>query len=162
MMWHYVWWCDACLSLPSGTGRPPIYDYGTMYDDVTLCMMMWRMSVPAIRYRASSYIWWCENMYDDVTLCMMMWQYVWWCDNMYDDVTLCLMMWHYLWWCDTMYDDVTHVCPCHQLQGVLLYMIMGLCMMIMYDDVTIYMMMWHMSEPLRCLFYTLFHIRYNS
>ena len=23
MMWHYVWWCD------------------TMYDDVTLCMMMW-------------------------------------------------------------------------------------------------------------------------
>ena len=27
-----------------------------MYDDVTLCMMMWH------------YVWWCDTMYDDVTL----------------------------------------------------------------------------------------------
>ena len=26
-----------------------------MYDDVTLCMMMWH------------YVWWCDTMYDDVT-----------------------------------------------------------------------------------------------
>jgi len=46
-----LWWCD------------------TMYDDVTLCMMMWH------------YVWWCDTMYDDVTLCMMTWDYVWWCDT---------------------------------------------------------------------------------
>jgi hypothetical protein len=55
MMWHcekgvfiviylqVVWWCD------------------TVYDDVTLCMMMWHC------------VWWCDTVYDDVTLCMMMW-----------------------------------------------------------------------------------------
>jgi hypothetical protein len=64
-------WCDA------------------VYDDVTLCMMMWHC------------VWWCDTVYDDVTLRMMMWHYVWWCDTTYDDVTLCMMMWHCVWWCDT-------------------------------------------------------------
>jgi hypothetical protein len=54
----------------------------TMYDDVTLCMMMWH------------YVWWCDTMYDNVTLCMMMWHCVWWCDTVDDDVTLCMMMSH--------------------------------------------------------------------
>ena len=60
-----------------------------LYDDVTLCMMMWHC------------VWWCDTVYDDVALCMMMWHCVCWCDTMYDDVTLCMMMWHCEWWCDT-------------------------------------------------------------
>jgi len=99
--------------------------FSTMYDDVTLCMMMWH------------YVWWCDTMYDDVTLCMMIWHYVWWCDTMYDDVTLCLVKTcrhlseHYVWWCDTMYDDVT------------LCMMMWHCVWwcdTVYDDVTLCMM----------------------
>jgi len=51
-------------SPPSSTRR-----CDTIYDDVTLRMMMWH------------YVWWCDTKYDDVTLCMMMWHYVWWCDT---------------------------------------------------------------------------------
>ena len=86
-----------------------------MYDDVTLCILMWHC------------VWWCDTVYDDVTPCVMMWHdacvfsngiippllidarlvsvmmwhHVWWCDNTYDAVTLCMMMSHCIWWCHT-------------------------------------------------------------
>jgi len=75
--------------------------YSTVYDDVTLCMMMWHSA------------WWCDTVYDDVTLCVWWCDTVCWCDTVYDDVTLCMMMWNCVqcdmcmvmwrcvWWCDT-------------------------------------------------------------
>jgi hypothetical protein len=63
MMWHHVWWCDTkyearvrMMMWHIITRRVTSSCWcDTMYDDVTLCMMMW--------------------LYDDVTLCMMMWPY---------------------------------------------------------------------------------------
>ena len=76
------WWCDT------------VYDDMTLYDDVTLCMMMWLSRM-------------CAG-YD----LLMMWHCVWWCFKdvcmirSSDDVILrmmmrhCMMMWHCVWWCD--------------------------------------------------------------
>jgi hypothetical protein len=98
---HYVWWCD------------------TMYDDVTLCMMMWhhvcmyarllaswtqferwlilekRIHVCMYSFRANTYV--CM----DVCVSPGEWDAVWKVYDLgeaawYDDVTLCMMMWHYV------------------------------------------------------------------
>ena len=110
--WSVIWWCD------------------TVYDDVTLFMMMWHCvwwCDTMLTFNTAYYdyegimigdmmmwhcVWWCDTVYDDVTLCMMMWHYAdvqhsllrLWRDHdrWYDDVTLCMMMWHCVWWCDTM------------------------------------------------------------
>jgi hypothetical protein len=65
------------VSSPTQSFRPPTK---RMYDDVTLCMMMWHG------------VWWCDTMCAGwlVYVCMMMWHYAWWCDTAYDDVTLCM------------------------------------------------------------------------
>jgi len=138
MMWHCVWWCDTTW-LPSVIRHVFMHVYddvtcvwwcdtvwwcGTVYDDVTLCMMMWHcvwsgmclcllahVFVPHLLFLWHC-VWWCDTVCDDVTL-WMMWHCVWWCDTVYDNVTLCMMMWHcvwwcdIVWWCDTVHDDVT-------------------------------------------------------
>jgi len=66
-----------------------------MYDDVTLCMMMWHYTYiyNQCHIRTLAKNWWRWMASVPATgRCVMMWHYVWWCDTMYDDVTLYMWM----------------------------------------------------------------------
>ena len=62
-----------------------------MYDDVTLCMMMWHSVLELTSKLKLRYF------YNTINIIQLQHHS---CDTMYDDVTLHMMMWHYAWWCD--------------------------------------------------------------